>query len=629
MSRGGLLLRRAVDREELEYIPVEGAVLHGKKPPKLTPRRYPRPRSAGRGGGDVSPRREEIGKAIPEAPRAGKSDAPTVSIPEDRNEAVLDFGGRKVKLTNLRKPFWPELGVTKGDLLRYYLRISPVLLPHLLDRAMVMKRYPNGAAGKFFFQKRAPKPRPDWIEICSIEHASGNIIDFPVIRDLPSLLWVVNLGCIDLNPWYARCDDIDRPDYLHFDLDPVAPGGFGKVLADGEDRAPRPGCPRDAERRQDDRVGRDAHLRAHRSRTAPEAGLDLCQEDGQEPRAALSRGHYRGVPDREEAAGPRPGGLQPERVGPHAGVRVLRPSQAPGDGLRSGELGARWKRGSEWRIFASTICPSGWRRRGDLWETLLSPQNRFDLSSVLALERSPPEMKASRLPIQPPYPVMDAELVRQLPRGAEWQYEPKWDGFRCLAFRDGDEVELQAKSGKSLTRYFPDVVSTLKSVRAPTFVIDSELVIPVEEDLSFEELQLRLHPAESRVRKLSAAHPATMVAFDLLVDGKGRLLAEIPLKERRKGSRGLFHTRSPRDVERLRLSPATTDLKQAREWFRRAGSALDGIVAKRLDFGYRSGDRTGMVKYQDDPQRGLRGGRIPVPQRKKAGRLPPAGPLRR
>jgi ATP-dependent DNA ligase len=206
-------------------------------------------------------------------------------------------------------------------------------------------------------------------------------------------------------------------------------------------------------------------------------------------------------------------------------------------------------------------------------------------------------MKASRLPIQPPYPVMDAELVRQLPRGPEWQYEPKWDGFRCLAFRDGDGVELQAKSGKPLARYFPDVVSMLKSVRAPTFVIDSELVIPVEEDLSFEELQLRLHPAESRVRKLSAAHPATMVAFDLLVDGKGRLLAEIPLKERRKALEVFFHT-SARDVERLRLSPATTDLKQAREWFRRAGSALDGIVAKRLDFGYRSGDRTGMVKYK-------------------------------
>jgi bifunctional non-homologous end joining protein LigD len=111
--------------------------------------------------------------------------------------------------------------------------MAPWLLPHLRDRAMVMKRYPNGAAGKFFFMKRAPSPRPQWIQLCSIEHASTNIIDFPIIQDLLSLLWVVNLGCIDLNQWYARCDDVDRPDYLHFDLDPVKGAGFEQVLETG------------------------------------------------------------------------------------------------------------------------------------------------------------------------------------------------------------------------------------------------------------------------------------------------------------------------------------------------------------------------------------------------------------
>jgi bifunctional non-homologous end joining protein LigD len=137
--------------------------------------------------------------------------------------------GRTVRLTNLQKPFWPELGITKGDLLQYYLDISPYLVPHLRDRAMVMKRYPNGASGEFFFQKRAPVPRPEWIETCSITHASSSVIDFPIVRDSASLLWIVNLGCIDLNPWYARCDDVDRPDYLHFDLDPVEGTSFGKV----------------------------------------------------------------------------------------------------------------------------------------------------------------------------------------------------------------------------------------------------------------------------------------------------------------------------------------------------------------------------------------------------------------
>lgn len=155
-----------------------------------------------------------------------------VKIPADTDNVVLAVAGREVRLTNLRKPFWPELGVTKGDLIQYYADVAPVLLPHIRDRAMVMKRYPHGAAGKFFFMKRAPTPRPDWIRTCSIGHDS-NIIDFPVIDDLPSLLWVINLGCIDLNQWYARCDDVDRPDYLHFDLDPGEGASFAHVRETG------------------------------------------------------------------------------------------------------------------------------------------------------------------------------------------------------------------------------------------------------------------------------------------------------------------------------------------------------------------------------------------------------------
>jgi bifunctional non-homologous end joining protein LigD len=143
-----------------------------------------------------------------------------LTIPADRENVILRVGTRDVRLTNLRKVFWPELGLTKGDLLRYYANVADVLLPHITGRAMVMKRYPHGAAGEFFFMKRAPSPRPDWIQICTIDHGHGNIIDFPMIGDLPSLMWVINLGCIDLNQWYAKCDDINRPDYLHFDLDP-------------------------------------------------------------------------------------------------------------------------------------------------------------------------------------------------------------------------------------------------------------------------------------------------------------------------------------------------------------------------------------------------------------------------
>jgi bifunctional non-homologous end joining protein LigD len=154
----------------------------------------------------------------------------TLRIPKDKTEAVLEIGDKEVKVTNLGKPFWPDLGITKGDLLQYYADVSKLLLPHIKDRAMVMKRYPHGAYGKFFFMKRAPTPRPEWIETCTIDHGNGNIIDFPMIQDLPALMWVINLGCIDLNQWYATCDDVDTPDYLHFDLDPVEGTPFETVI---------------------------------------------------------------------------------------------------------------------------------------------------------------------------------------------------------------------------------------------------------------------------------------------------------------------------------------------------------------------------------------------------------------
>src|SRR5690349_17387790 len=159
------------------------------------------------------------------APRVAK-----LTIPQGAPEVEVVIGARRVRLTNLEKVFWPQTGYAKRDLLQYYADVAPALLPHLTDRAMVMKRYPNGAAGDFFFMKRAPTPRPDWIETCSIAHGSGNIIDFPMVQDLASLLWVINLGCIDLNPWYARCDDVHRPDFLHFDLDPVPGANFQRVL---------------------------------------------------------------------------------------------------------------------------------------------------------------------------------------------------------------------------------------------------------------------------------------------------------------------------------------------------------------------------------------------------------------
>jgi len=155
---------------------------------------------------------------------------PSLTIPRDQDNVTMTVEGKDVRLTNLRKIFWPEIGLTKGDLLQYYADVAPVLLPHIHNRAMVMKRYPHGAAGEFFFMKRAPSPRPAWIEICEIDHGSKGVIPFPMIQDVAALLWVINLGCIDLNQWYATCDDINTPDYVHFDLDPGVGADFDRVL---------------------------------------------------------------------------------------------------------------------------------------------------------------------------------------------------------------------------------------------------------------------------------------------------------------------------------------------------------------------------------------------------------------
>jgi ATP-dependent DNA ligase len=193
---------------------------------------------------------------------------------------------------------------------------------------------------------------------------------------------------------------------------------------------------------------------------------------------------------------------------------------------------------------------------------------------------------------------MEAATADALPKGGEWQYEPKWDGFRCLAFRDGGEVRIQSKAGKPLGRYFPDVVMSLASLRASRFVLDGEIVIPVDGRLSFDELLLRVHPAASRVRTLVEAHPARLEVFDLLVDDRGRSLVGLPLDERRARLEAFAKQCFTRGTSVV-LSRATRRLATARSWLEGGGGGdLDGVVAKRLDLPYRSGERDGMVKVK-------------------------------
>jgi ATP-dependent DNA ligase len=196
------------------------------------------------------------------------------------------------------------------------------------------------------------------------------------------------------------------------------------------------------------------------------------------------------------------------------------------------------------------------------------------------------------LPLPLDTPPMEARSSEQLPEsGGPWQYEPKWDGFRCLAFKSGNMVDLRAKSGKPLGRYFPEVIASLREVAAPQFVVDGELVIELDGRLAFDALQMRLHPAESRIRKLAAATPARLVLFDMLVAPGGTVLIDKPLRQRRKALDTFMKKAAM--PKRLLLSPRTTDHSKAAQWLTAAGNGgTDGVIAKRLDDRYTPGERT-------------------------------------
>jgi ATP-dependent DNA ligase len=190
---------------------------------------------------------------------------------------------------------------------------------------------------------------------------------------------------------------------------------------------------------------------------------------------------------------------------------------------------------------------------------------------------------------------MEAETVDELPVGDGWAYEPKWDGFRCLAFRDGDAIELRSKANKPLARYFPDVVAALRQLGATRFVLDGEIVIPFEDRLSFEQLLMRIHPAASRVRKLAQATPAVFVAFDMLLSNRGGPFIDLSLADRRERLESFAARFFTDDV---RLSPQSKDIEQARQWLHGGADGLDGVMAKRLDEPYRTGERAAMAKIK-------------------------------
>jgi bifunctional non-homologous end joining protein LigD len=307
---------------------------------------------------------------------------PSLRIPTGADDVTLRIGRRAVELTNLDKTFWPEAGYTKRTLLQYYADVSAVLLPHLRDRAMVMKRYPNGIHGKSFFMKRTPSAHPDWLETCPIMHKSASLIEFPMVQDLASLLWVVNLGCIDLNPWYARCDDTDRPDYLHFDLDPGPGASFARV-------------------RETALVVRDALEPMGMKtlvKTSGSSGMHLYVPIVRGPlqhevwrfakRLALQlEQRYPKLITAEYRIARRPRGRVLVDYNQNAWGRTLasvysvRPTV-----MATVSTPVTWQeveRGVEIEDFRMNNVPARVRRRGDLWAPLLAARGRFDLGKVL------------------------------------------------------------------------------------------------------------------------------------------------------------------------------------------------------------------------------------------------------
>jgi len=306
----------------------------------------------------------------------------SVLLPARATEMAVQVGRRTVKLTNLGKVFWPELGITKRDLLQYYADVATVLLPHLRDRAMVMKRYPNGIHGKFFFMKRTPSPSPEWLETCAIMHRSKSLIAFPLVQDLPSLLWLVNLGCIDLNPWYARCDDIDRPDYLHFDLDPAEGASFARVLETAlvvrdalVARGMEPLVKTSGSTGVHVYVGiRRGPLQKEVWRFAKRLAWDLARKHpglitAEYLIAKRPRGHVL-VDYNQNAWGKTLASIYSVRPNPFAGVSTPVTWSEVEHGFGPEE-------------FTLRNVPGRIRRRGDLWKPLLGTRGRFPLAEIL------------------------------------------------------------------------------------------------------------------------------------------------------------------------------------------------------------------------------------------------------
>ncbi|HET7762321.1 MAG TPA: ATP-dependent DNA ligase [Phycicoccus sp.] len=551
-------------------------------------------------------------------------------------------GVREVRLTSPDRLMWPADGITKGDLAGYVTAVGDLLVAHVGDRPVTLQRFPDGVDGEEFYQKNPPKGMPDWVRTTRCRYPSGRHHDQLVVDEVATAVWAVQMNTVTFHPWPVRTADNDRPDELRIDLDPQPGRGFpdaveaahalrellaeigltGWAKTSGnrgvhvyariapthqflDVRHGVIGIARELERRLPDLVttswwkeerGERVFVdfnQACRDRTIasaysprPLAGAPVSMPVTWTELATIAPGDFTvlTVPDVIEDRGDAWAGID-DAVGDVAAAIALWGRDVEERGLGELNFPPDYPKmpGEPPRVQPSK------RRRDKADEEYMGPK----------AERDAAERAEWGMPVVPPVAPMLARSVKGISAldGQEVSFEPKWDGFRSIVFRSGDRVEIGSRNEKPMTRYFPEIVEAALASLPDKCVVDGEIVVvrPGEDRLDFDLLSQRIHPAASRVRKLSVETPARFVAFDLLALGDEDLM-ERPFAERRRLLEDVLAGAAPP----VHLTPATTDRATAAEWFTEfEGAGLDGLVAKPLAGPYEPDKRT-MAKIKHE-----------------------------
>ncbi|MDN5794801.1 MAG: ATP-dependent DNA ligase [Intrasporangium sp.] len=555
-------------------------------------------------------------------------------------EAPGPHGTRQVRVSSPERVLWPAAGmadnqpVTKLDLANYVLAVADPLLAALGGRPVTLQRFPEGIEGEEFFSKNPPRGVPDHARTVTVTYPSGRRHLQLVIDEVATAVWAVQMNTITFHPWPVRTEDVDRPDELRIDLDPQP----GRVFADAVEAAfalrevmaeigltawaktsgnrgvhvyariaPTHefldvrhgviGIARELERRLPDLVttswwkeerGERIFVdfnQASRDRTIASA-FSPRPLPGAPVSTPVTWAELRQIDPRTLTVRTVPGRVT-DRGNPWAGMDAS-----------GGDVGAAialWDKDVRERGLGELNFPPDYPKMPGEPPRVQPSKRRADKADheyMAPKSERDADLRTLWGAVPPPVPPMLAKAVKDF--GAvtgEVLYEPKWDGFRSIVFRSGDEVEIGSRNEKPMTRYFPEIVEAVRANFPQQAVIDGEIVLVRPEDrdrLDFELLQQRIHPAATRVRKLSAETPASFVAFDLLaLDGESYL--DKPFHERRAAlEKALAHAQAP-----IHLTPATPDRDRALEWFEQfEGAGLDGVIAKPVEGRYEPDKRT-------------------------------------